>query len=71
MTVNFDHDTQYYTPDELAKYGGKWSAVAGKQIVAVAKTLESLHDKLRGKGFTLVSIDYIEDPKYVVVYGVQ
>lgn len=59
------------SPQEMTKYGGKWIATKGKQVVAIANSLGKLYRQLDAKQLRPVCISYIEDPSYVVIYAVH
>jgi hypothetical protein len=56
---------------EMAKYGGKWIATKGKQVVAAADSLSKLYRELDAKKLRPACISYIEDPSYVVIYALH
>ena len=59
------------SPQEMAKYGGKWIATKSKQVVAVADSLGELYRQLDAKRLRPACISYIEDPNYVVIYALR
>jgi hypothetical protein len=59
------------SPQEMAKYGGKWIATKSKQVVAVADSLGELYRQLDAKRLRPACISYIEDPNYVVIYALH
>lgn len=50
------------SPEEMAKYGGKWIATKSKQVIAVADSLGKLYRHLDAQGLRPACISYIEDP---------
>jgi len=59
------------SPQEMAKYGGKWIATKDKQVVAVADSLGELYRQIDAKRLRPACISYIEDPDYVVIYALR
>ncbi|MFQ6093981.1 MAG: DUF5678 domain-containing protein [bacterium] len=59
------------SPQEMAKYGGKWIATKGKQVIASADSLGKLYRQLDAKKLRPACISYIEDPSYVVIYALH
>jgi hypothetical protein len=59
------------SPQEMAKYGGKWIATKARQVVAVADSLGGLYRQLDANGLRPACISYIEDPNYVVIYALH
>ncbi|MFQ5854278.1 MAG: DUF5678 domain-containing protein [Anaerolineae bacterium] len=62
---------QSMSPQEMAKYGGKWIATKSKQVVAVADSLGKLYRQLDAKKLRPACVSYIEDPSFVVIYALH
>jgi len=62
---------QSMSPQEMAKYGGKWIATKGKQVVAAADSLGELYRQLEASRLRPACISYIEDPSHVVIYALH
>lgn len=58
-----------WTHDEFEKYGGQYVAIKDKCVVACAKTLEELEQRLDAMGVEKVTIELVEDPSVVVIYA--
>ncbi|MEA1964212.1 MAG: DUF5678 domain-containing protein [Candidatus Aerophobetes bacterium] len=57
-----------WTHKDFKKYGGKYIAIKDKHVVASAKNLEELEQRLDAMKVGKVIIEFIEDPSVVVIY---
>jgi hypothetical protein len=73
--LNLIHDDEELfrsmSPQEMAKYGGKWIATKDKQVVAVARSSAELYRQLAQRGIEVACISFIEDPDHVVIYALH
>ena len=49
------------SPEEMTKYGARWIATKGKQVVAVADSLGELYRQLDARGLRPACISYCDD----------
>lgn len=59
-----------WTHKDFKKYGGKYIAIKDKHVVASAKNLEELEQRLDAMKVGKVIIEFIEDPSMVAIYGI-
>ena len=58
-------------PQLQEKYGGKFIAKIGEQVIASAKTSKALWNKVRNKvGSQNMLIEYIEPKGAICIYGI-